>query len=346
MSPTPQAGWYDDPEYPLQYRYWDGNEWTAHRSPKQTPPPPATSSSIPASATETVSAAFTLFGQHWVSLLGLAAIAMLGFAAAAVAFVIGLILSFENPNTLTGPDFVFSPIGVVLWIVAAVGYLGVFAVMGLAFQARIEAGRIGQSTSVGACIGFGTRNWKRTLWRSVLLMLTFFASYLVLIPLVLLAIVLGALGVFVAIVLGFAWFVAVVPAITLATAGVGIAPTGANVISRALGAARKDWALVSGRSTWPTSWSSASRSPPPCSASFRSSASSPACDQLCLLHRLRHRAALPVAANRWRGRPRDRRDDGDGLTHVGRSVDTVASDEHAPDDEHWPAEGGQFSAAA
>jgi len=245
MSSTPEAGWFDDPEHPSQYRYWDGNEWTAHRSPKQSPPPP-TSSSIPTSATETVSAAFTLFGQHWVSLLGLAAIAMLGFAAAAVAFVIGLILSFEYPNTLTGPDFVFSPIGVVLWIVAAVGYLGVFAVMGPAFQARIEAGRIGQSTSVGACIGFGTRNWKRTLWRSVLLMLTFFASYLVLIPLVLLGIALGALGVFVAILLGFAWFVAVVPALTLATAGVGIAPTGANVISQALSAARKDWALVSG----------------------------------------------------------------------------------------------------
>jgi hypothetical protein len=246
MSSTPAAGWFDDPEHPSQYRYWDGNEWTAHRSPKQSPPPPPTSSSIPTSATETVSAAFTLFGQHWVSLLGLAAIAMLGFAAAAVAFVIGLILSFEYPNTLTGPDFVFSPIGVVLWIVAAVGYLGVFAVMGPAFQARIEAGRIGQSTSVGACIGFGTRNWKRTLWRSILLMLTFFASYLVLIPLVLLGIVLGALGVFVAIVLGFAWFVAVIPALTLATAGVGIAPTGANVISQALSAARKDWALVSG----------------------------------------------------------------------------------------------------
>jgi len=246
MSSTPEAGWFDDPEHPSQYRYWDGNEWTAHRSPKQSPPPPPTSSSIPTSATETVSTAFTLFGQHWVSLLGLAAIAMLGFAAAAVAFVIGLILSFENPNTLTGPDFVFSPIGVVLWIVAAVGYLGVFAVMGPAFQARIETGRIGQSTSVGACIGFGTRNWKRTLWRSILLMLTFFASYLVLIPLVLLGIVLGALGVFVAIVLGFAWFVAVIPALTLATAGVGIAPTGANVISQALSAARKDWALVSG----------------------------------------------------------------------------------------------------
>ena len=104
MSSTPEAGWFDDPEHPSQYRYWDGNEWTAHRSPKQSPPPPPTSSSIPTSATETVSAAFTLFGQHWSGLLGLAAIATLGFAAAAVAVVIGLILSFEGSNTLTGPD--------------------------------------------------------------------------------------------------------------------------------------------------------------------------------------------------------------------------------------------------
>ena len=233
MSPTPQAGWYDDPEYPLQYRYWDGNEWTAHRSPKQTPPPPATSSSIPASATETVSAAFTLFGQHWSGLLGLAAIATLGFAAAAVAVVIGLI-------------FLFHPIGLILWIVAAACCLGVFVVMGPAFHARIEAGRLGQSASVGTCIGFGTRNWKRTLSRSLLLMLAFFATYLVLVPLVLLGVALGALGVFVAVVLCFAWLVAVIPALTLAAAGVGIAPSGVNVISRALGAARKDWALVSG----------------------------------------------------------------------------------------------------
>ena len=233
MSPTPQAGWYDDPEYPSQYRYWDGNEWTAHRSPKQTPPSPATSNSIPASATETVSAAFTLFGQHWSGLLGLAAIATLGFAAAAVAVVIGLI-------------FLFHPIGLILWIVAAACCLGVFVLMGPAFHARIEAGRLGQSASVGTCIGFGTRNWKRTLLRSLLLMLAFFATYLVLVPLVLLGVALGALGVFVAVVLCFAWLVAVIPALTLAAAGVGIAPSGVNVISRALGAARKDWALVSG----------------------------------------------------------------------------------------------------
>ena len=246
MSPTPQAGWYDDPEHPSQYRYWDGNEWTAHRSPKQTPTPPATSTGIPTSATETVSAAFTLFGQHWSGLLGLAAIATLGFAAAAVAIVIGLILSFEGSGRLIGPDFVFNPIGVSLWIVAAACCLGVFVVIGPAFHARIEAGRLGQSASVGACIGFGTRNWKRTLSRSLLLMLASFATYLALVPLVLLGVALGAVGFFVAIVLCFAWLMAVIPALTLAIAGVGIAPSDVNVVSQALGAARKDWALVSG----------------------------------------------------------------------------------------------------
>lgn len=38
----PSAGWYQDPEYPGQLRYWDGEDWTAHRSPAPgtTPPPP------------------------------------------------------------------------------------------------------------------------------------------------------------------------------------------------------------------------------------------------------------------------------------------------------------------
>ena len=36
----PPADWYDDPENTLQYRYWDGSQWTDHRSPKALPPPP------------------------------------------------------------------------------------------------------------------------------------------------------------------------------------------------------------------------------------------------------------------------------------------------------------------
>lgn len=31
---TSQPGWYDDPWDPRRYRYWDGNSWTGHSSPK------------------------------------------------------------------------------------------------------------------------------------------------------------------------------------------------------------------------------------------------------------------------------------------------------------------------
>jgi hypothetical protein len=34
----PEAGWYDDPEQPLTWRYWDGAAWTHHRSPMWVPP--------------------------------------------------------------------------------------------------------------------------------------------------------------------------------------------------------------------------------------------------------------------------------------------------------------------
>jgi len=31
-------GWHDDPEDPQQYRYWDGSQWTEHRSPRSATP--------------------------------------------------------------------------------------------------------------------------------------------------------------------------------------------------------------------------------------------------------------------------------------------------------------------
>lgn len=41
MADTPAAGWYPDPEHPGQLRYWDGQQWTEHRSAQTgtTPPP-------------------------------------------------------------------------------------------------------------------------------------------------------------------------------------------------------------------------------------------------------------------------------------------------------------------
>ena len=33
------AGWYDDPQDPMQQRYWDGGFWTDYRRPREGPPP-------------------------------------------------------------------------------------------------------------------------------------------------------------------------------------------------------------------------------------------------------------------------------------------------------------------
>lgn len=38
MSDLPPPDWYTDPEDPAQYRYWDGSQWTDHRSPRHTAP--------------------------------------------------------------------------------------------------------------------------------------------------------------------------------------------------------------------------------------------------------------------------------------------------------------------
>jgi hypothetical protein len=36
--PMPASGWYDDPEQPWTWRYWDGARWTDHRAPMWVPP--------------------------------------------------------------------------------------------------------------------------------------------------------------------------------------------------------------------------------------------------------------------------------------------------------------------
>ena len=32
------AGWYDDPQDPRMFRYWDGTQWTSYTHPRQAPP--------------------------------------------------------------------------------------------------------------------------------------------------------------------------------------------------------------------------------------------------------------------------------------------------------------------
>ena len=61
------AGWYDDPEHPTQFRYWDGAQWTDHRSPKTSRSPVGDDG-----VWSVVSASFRLVGRGWRELVVLA----------------------------------------------------------------------------------------------------------------------------------------------------------------------------------------------------------------------------------------------------------------------------------
>jgi hypothetical protein len=77
------AGWYNDPEDATQLRYWDGLQWTGHRSPVPTHRNVASGESM-----AVVNGAFSLLRDRWVTLL---AIAGLGVAIAVSGFVIAAI---------------------------------------------------------------------------------------------------------------------------------------------------------------------------------------------------------------------------------------------------------------
>lgn len=71
------AGWYPDPEYPGQQRYWDGSAWTVNRAPAQTPVAPSPASTdVPASRPP---------GDSTIAILGLV-FAIFGFVLGVLPF--------------------------------------------------------------------------------------------------------------------------------------------------------------------------------------------------------------------------------------------------------------------
>ncbi|MEZ5243762.1 MAG: DUF2510 domain-containing protein [Acidimicrobiales bacterium] len=84
------AGWYNDPEDAAQLRYWDGLQWTDHRSPVPTHQNVASGESM-----AVVNGAFALLRDRWVSLLAIAGLGVAIAIAGVVIGVLGLSLSLE-----------------------------------------------------------------------------------------------------------------------------------------------------------------------------------------------------------------------------------------------------------
>jgi hypothetical protein len=87
MTDVP-SGWYDDPEHPEQYRYWDGANWTDHRSPKKAPPAPSND------AGSMVSEGWSLFVQNWLPVM------LIGVAFVAVVIAVLIAVAVQASNAL------------------------------------------------------------------------------------------------------------------------------------------------------------------------------------------------------------------------------------------------------
>lgn len=250
MSDLPAAGWYDDPENPSQYRYWDGAQWTEHRSAKQTPSPPGSAShEHPRSASEVVGASFSVMSQNVGPLIGLAAIAAGGFIVAVIPFIAGFFFLLEEEQRAFGSsefNWTWDPVGIALWMIGLVIYLAVILVMFPAFQARIEHARRQTTVSVGRCLRYGIRNIGRTFVRGLLVWLAYLLTLFAPIAGIAVLAALVSPWFWVLVVGAIAWWIYVLPILSIAIAGVAVAPDGTRVLGFAVDAARKDWGLAAG----------------------------------------------------------------------------------------------------
>ncbi|MEM8706646.1 MAG: DUF2510 domain-containing protein [Actinomycetota bacterium] len=200
MSDVP-SGWYDDPEDPSGYRYWDGTQWTEHRSPKSLGgrgPSPSTSSDP---LGELLSNTLQLLTSTWRGL------AVTGAVMAAVTIVsLGLVAVLANDaldpgifdivSRVTEPgfspqlddsdqafldDITFEP-GAGFWIVAITAGLTslVVSYLGLAVATlHLASARAGATTSIGRCLRLAVSRVPRWIGISLLWFLGYLGMVLV-----------------------------------------------------------------------------------------------------------------------------------------------------------------------
>ncbi len=183
MTDVP-SGWYDDPEQPDQYRYWDGTNWTDHRAPKAAPPPPASD------AGGAVTEGWRLLWQNWLAILliGVAFIAVIVVALVVIAVqassalepgVFTILERFSEPgfdptNDPADEAFVdsieFTP-GPTFWVVTIVGGLVVVLAqlvsIGVA-QIHLAAASVGRPFTLGESFRVALRRLPR--WIGVYLL--------------------------------------------------------------------------------------------------------------------------------------------------------------------------------
>jgi len=92
MSDLPPADWYVDPEDSAQYRYWNGQAWTEHRSPRYSDPSNGDNADESAgtkmrSAPQLVAKTISIAASHWRRCLLASLVIGVGYLAVTLLFL-------------------------------------------------------------------------------------------------------------------------------------------------------------------------------------------------------------------------------------------------------------------
>ncbi|MEZ5168827.1 MAG: DUF2510 domain-containing protein [Acidimicrobiales bacterium] len=265
MTDTP-PGWFDDPEDPSQYRYWDGSVWTDHRSPKFTG---GTHTSVPGrfgSVWALIGAAFSLLASAAKRLL-LVAVPVLLIAVMGVGLLLGGLDRALSPGLSTIVDrvteagfdpvddpadeafvesieFDASPEALSLFALgAAVSIVG-WLVGSVAISVQLASARLADPLSVGATFGHALRRLPRVLGVRVLWAL---GLVLVAIPVVLVVALLIALTpatLLLSLPLILAAIILAWPVFTIGSTGLMVGPTDTPPLRTAYAIVRDQWGRV------------------------------------------------------------------------------------------------------
>ncbi len=259
------AGWFNDPEDATQLRYWNGTEWTEHRSPRAL----AGAAAPDGGPWGIVGTTFSLLGQGWAKLLLLSIpLLVLGIGAAVLAYTsldgmlepgISEILDraseagFDPVNNAADEAFVESievsvgPEDVAGLALAALAF-GLGSVATTVSYAIFLAGlRAGRNRSIGETYRLVARRFPRIIGIALLWSLGGIAAAIVLVAIFVLGVLLSPLTLIVIIPALLVGMVYLWPFMALAGTALAVAPTDEPPLRHTFAIVRPMWGPVAGR---------------------------------------------------------------------------------------------------
>lgn len=197
MTSLPPAGWFDDPERPEYLRYWDGTQWTEHRSLRHGP------TGRPGSLPDVgafLGSSFTLLAKCRNAIIAYLVATML------LSLVVGLFITglWEDLVYIDGDWTGFSTGRLLASVVLAIGFGVVSLAIYMAMAHQLHETHLGRSPSLDSSLGAAVRALPRAIGWSIVIGMAFL-GVLILVGVLSLLGPLGVLLVVVGVLVGAVW---------------------------------------------------------------------------------------------------------------------------------------------